>query len=354
MPLGFQPAGVVAASYDLGLERRGVTEGRAFQRRALDTAARIPGVIAAAYGNSTPLSIDQSNNTVYREGVADSRLARGWPSTAYSVSPGYFRVMGTRLVAGREFDWHDDARGPRVAIVNQTFAREVFGRPDAVGRRFVMRGSQTTEVVGIVEDGKYASLTESPRLALFTPSLQDYNGTTVLLVRTARPEAEMTAELRRTLAALDAGMPVYGAGSLSQMLGFAFFPSRAATLALSAFGVLAIMLAVTGIYGIAVYGVARRVREIGIRVAVGASPRQVLLFVFGRIAWLLAAGSAAGLALGAAAAKALASVVYQASARDPLVLAAVPAAMTLIGLAAVFGPAHKATSVAPLDALRSE
>jgi len=141
----------------------------------------------------------------------------------------------------------------------------------------------------------------------------------VLAVRSSLPEGLMAAEMRRTIAALDTRLPVYGVGSLMQMLGEAFLPARAATIALSAFGLLAVMLAVTGIYGLAAYSVSRRVREIGIRIAVGAQPWHVLQFVLGRTSLLLSIGLCVGLALSLAASQLLSSIVYQASSRDPLV-----------------------------------
>jgi ABC-type antimicrobial peptide transport system permease subunit len=174
------------------------------------------------------------------------------------------------------------------------------------------------------------------------------------LVRSALTEAETAEQMRKVIGDLDSRLPLYGVGSLTQMLGFAFFPSRAATVALSAFGVLAIMLAITGIYGLAAYAVSKRTRDIGIRIAVGAQSWQVLRSVLGRTMTLLSIGSSLGLVLGFAAGRVLSSVVYEASARDPLALIAVAAAMALIGLVATFAPARQALSVDPIRALRQE
>jgi hypothetical protein len=355
-PLGFDPRGVAVAGFDLGMAGYRIEQLEAFQRRAVEAASRLPGVSAAAYGNSLPLSIDQSSNIVFPAGTTDFRPSNGKLASHYQVSPGYLHALGTRLLAGRDFTWHDGAKAPDVAIVNQTFARRVFGTTNAVGRRFHAggAGSPLVEVVGLVEDGKYVSLTESPALALFRPILQQPNGTAVLVVRSALPAGEAAFQLRQVLAGLDPRLPSYGVGSLTQMLGLAFFPARAATVALGAFGLLAIMLAATGIYGLAAYAVSRRTREIGIRVAVGARPWQVLRFVLGRIAVLLAAGSAVGLGLGLAASRVLSSIVYQASPRDPLILVAAALTMLSIGLAAASSPARRALDVDPVAALRRE
>jgi ABC-type antimicrobial peptide transport system permease subunit len=164
----------------------------------------------------------------------------------------------------------------------------------------------------------------------------------------------MVGQIRQAMARLDPNLPIYGAGSLEQLLGFAFFPSRAAALVLSAFGLLAVMLAVTGIHGLVSYAVARRVREIGIRMAVGARPVQVLRLVLGRVMLLLAAGSAFGLVLAIAVGRVLASIVYQASPRDPLALAAVLAAIVLLGLLSSWAPARRALRIEPVIALRHD
>jgi ABC-type antimicrobial peptide transport system permease subunit len=164
----------------------------------------------------------------------------------------------------------------------------------------------------------------------------------------------VAAELERLIARLDPALPIDNSGSLKQVLAVAFLPSYLATAALGAFGVLAAMLAVTGIYGIASYSVSRRRREIGIRIAIGARSADVLRFVLGRTAILVLSGAALGLAGGIAASAVLAKVVYQASSHDPSVLAAVALSMAAVGLASVAGPARNAVSVDPQQALRMD
>jgi ABC-type antimicrobial peptide transport system permease subunit len=304
----------------------------------------------AAFANSVPLSIDQSSNSVAAEEA--SRPSARIEATVYQVSPGYFRTMGTRLLSGREFSWQDDENAPPVAIVNETLARKLFGRTDVVGRRF--RGGQLTEVIGVVQDGKYVALTESARPALFRAGTQVYNGTTVLLARTSAGEAETAGDMRQVLAGADPAVAVYGVGSLNQILGFAYFPARAAVTALTVFGFLGIMLAATGIYGIAAYAVSRRGREIGIRLAIGAQPREILSVVLGRTAALLLVGSIAGLFLGLAARPLLASIVYQASPYEPVVMVSVLLAMAMVALLAAAAPARRALRVDPVNTLRQE
>jgi macrolide transport system ATP-binding/permease protein len=355
MNLGFRPRGVAVAGFELGLAGYNEEQGRNFQRRTLETVAQLPGVQSAAWSNSVPLSIDQSYNHIYPEDRPNPRPADATGAVFYQVSPRFLETMGIELLAGRDFGWHDDRSSPPVAIVNLAFAKQVLHTERPLGKHFrIGPMGPLTEVIGMVQDGKYRSLTESQQAVLFKPILQSYNTTTTLVVRSSLPEARMVRQMRQAMARLDPNLPLYGAGSLEQMLGFAFFPSRAAALVLSAFGLLAIMLAVTGIHGLVSYAVARRVREIGIRMAVGARPLQVLRLVLGRVMLLLATGSALGLVLAMAAGRVLASIVYQASPRDPLALAAVLAAIFLLGLLSSWAPARRALRIEPVIALRHE
>ncbi len=353
MPLGFQPDGAAVLGYSLGLAGYSQQQGAAFEHRLREAAGQLPGVESAAYASSVPLSIDQSNTTVYPEGTTDFRPVNAHEAGYYQVSPGYFAAMGTRLVAGRDFSPADNDTSPPVAIVNRTFAVRLTGSPNAVGRRFV-RGNRSIEIVGIVEDGKYTTLTERPKAALFLPIDQDYASTLVLIARARRSESEVAAELRQLLARQDPHLPAYGVGSLRQMLGFVYLPMHAAAIALGAFGILALMLSVTGIYGVAAYTVSRRVREIGIRMAIGARPGQVLRFVFGRTGILVAIGAAGGLTIGIAAAPVLSGVVYQASSQDPAVVGAVVAAMVGVAAVSVLAPAGRAIGIDPVRALRQD
>jgi ABC-type antimicrobial peptide transport system permease subunit len=189
---------------------------------------------------------------------------------------------------------------------------------------------------------------------VFFPLPQRYSSQMVLIVRSLRPESEMAAEMRQAMARFEPNLAVYGIGGLRQMLGLVFLPMHAAAIALSAFGVLALMLSITGIYGLAAYTVSRRGREIGIRMAIGARPVQVLRSVFSRIGTLVTAGALVGLALGFAGAGVLASIVYQASSRDPVVIGASVLSIALVALAAAFGPARRAIRVDPVRSLRHD
>jgi predicted permease len=319
-PLGFDPNGVAVAGFDLSLGRYGEVRGRAFQERTFEAIANLPGVETASYSSSVPLSIDQSTTAIYSGETTDFRPKNRHGATFYMVSPGYFRTVGTKFLTGRDFTVQDNTKAPQVAIVNRTLARRVVGTEQAVGRRFRLSAKIIVEIIGVVEDGKYETLTEAPKETVYYPILQTYSSTTLLLARTRRPEAELAAEMRKAIDRLDPNLAVYGAGGLREMLGLVYLPMRASVITLGAFGILALMLCLTGIYGLAAYSVSRRTREIGIRMALGARPAQVLNSVFGRLATLVAIGALTGIVLGTVAARILAGVVFEADPRDPIVI----------------------------------
>jgi predicted permease len=355
MNLGFSPQYVSSVAFELGLAGYSEDRGRAFQQQTLQAIQRLPSVQTAAYSNSVPLSIDQSHTFVFADGTGEPRPSDRIVVVFYEVSPDFFATLGTKLLAGREFTWHDDKNAPPVAVVNAAFAKRVLHPGNPVSQRFRWgRSWPVTEVVGVVEDGKYETLTESQQPVVFWSILQAYNSTTTLEVRSSLPPSEMIGEIRRTISQRDPELPLYGVGPLDKMLGFAFLPTRAAAIALGSFGVLAIVLAATGIHGLASYAVSRRTREIGVRLALGARPIQVLRLVLSKTGWLLALGSALGLTLSLVTGRVIASVVYGAQPRDPVVIISVWGSIALISFSAAWSPARRATRVDPLVALRYE
>jgi len=352
---GFNPENVILAGFDPSLAGRNEEQSARLQRNIADEAAHLPGVVSAGYANSVPLSLDSNSTTVFNDKISDFNFANGVDAALYEISPGYLKSAGTRLLAGRDMRWEDDAKAPLVAIVNLTFAKEVLGTQDAVGKRFRVGSSPNlTQIIGLVEDGKYEALTEDPRPAVFFPISQMPNPTTMLVVRADGFDLNLPTEIRNTIRHQDPAVPVYSLGPWQEILGLALFPARAATIGLTAFGILGLLLAVTGVYGLAAYSVARRVHEIGIRVALGCRQGTLLGVVLGRAVVLLAAGSGMGLLLGVAAGKVLSQVVYEASADDPVVLISVAITMILVGVVSTAIPARRAAKVDPMVALREE
>jgi predicted permease len=352
--LGFQPQGVVLAQTDLHMGGYSDHSSTEFQKRMLQEAAGIPGVTAVGIINETPLGTGGSSTQVYRLGTTDFRSSNSaFGAKYFSISPRYLQTAGTHLLTGRDFSWHDDANASKVAIVNDRFARAMFGDTSALGLRFMMADKVSYEIVGVVENGKYESLTESPWAAMFFPLAQNSDSDTSLMVRSQLPPGEIVPELRQVLTQIDPSVP-FTFQSWPDALAFVLFPARVATAILGVMGFFAAMLAVTGVFGIAMYSVSKRMKEFGIRVALGAQPVQLMRSALGRPLILLLSGSAAGLLLGAIASQLLAQIVYQATPRDPLVLAAVLATMTILGLFAVWIPAHRALCIQPAGLLREE
>jgi predicted permease len=351
-PLGFVPQGAVLAETDMHMAGYSDSSALPVQRRMIETAERIPGVTAVGTVDDTPLGTGGSSTPVYREGTADQRPSNSLMAAHYySISPGYLRAAATRLLAGRDVTWQDDATKPRVALVNQTFARRMFGNTPAVGRHFLE--GDPIEVIGVVEDGKYELLTEDPTPAMFFPLAQNNQGDTAVVVRSPLPPAETTAALNRVLASVDSSLP-FTLHSWSDALAFVLFPARVATAALGVMGLLAAMLAVTGVFGMATYSVSKRLKEFGIRVALGAQRTQLMRAALVRPLVLLLSGSILGLMLGMVSIGLLARLIYQATPRDPLVLAGAVVTMTLIGVVATWIPARRALAVDPAQLLRDE
>jgi ABC-type antimicrobial peptide transport system permease subunit len=268
------------------------------------------------------------------------------------MSPGYLEAAGTRLLGGRDVSWHDTTKMPYVAIVNQTLARKMWGNTTAIGQRFILKGN-LTEVVGVAENGKYHDLEESPQPAVYVPLSQSEQSETVVVVRSRRTPSEMAAALQSTLSGIVPNVPMT-VQNWQDALDGELFPARAATVALGAMGLLAAMLAVTGIFGMAAYSVSRRKKELGIRVALGARRTQVMSAAVGRPMVLLGVGSAVGLLAGAFATRLLGQIVYQANPRDPVVVGGAVLTMALLGVAASAIPAWRALAVDPSRLMREE
>ena len=353
-PIGLDPHNAVLA--EANLQMAGYSDQSAFpvERKIIDEAAQIPGVTAAGAINDAPLSGGASSAAVFREGTGDFRSSNEVTDAAeFTISPGYLRAAGTRLLTGRDFTWNDLPNTPNVALVNETLARKLFGNAPAVGRHFLLGDKTLYEIVGVVEDGKYQSLTETQEPAMFFALGQDNEADMTLVVRSPRTTAEVASALNGVLASIDSSMP-FTIQSWTEGLSLVLFPARIATLALGVMGLLAAMLAVTGVFGMSAYTVSKRLRELGIRSALGARRVQIMRSALKRPLLVLLSGSVAGLVLGVLASQLLAALVYEATPRDPLVLAGALAAMVLVGLVATWIPARRALHVNPAQLLREE
>ena len=354
---GFDPHDATLVDTDLGMAGYTNDTSIAVQKHIIEAFDTIPGVQAVGYIDQPPLWVGTNTMTVYSDRTTDLRPvnAVGNP-VIFRVSADYFRAAGTRILSGRSVSWHDDANAPVAAVVNQQFARKILGSDaDPIGAHFKLHSGKRVEVVGLVEDGKYASLTESPLAVMFISFQQLPSTATWFVLRSARNPEELAAAARTTLRSIDASLPVLTETWENNLnTGAVQFGPRMASASLGVLGVMAAMLSVTGVFGLAAYSLSRRKREIGIRIALGANDREVLQVVLGRSVALITIGSIAGVALGLLATRVLGFIVYQATPRDPVVLASVVFAMALLGLLGTWIPAQRALAVSPLLLMRDE
>jgi predicted permease len=352
---GIQPKGVMLVTADLHMAGYDGDQRVQMQKRMLDAAAAVPGITVAGYADRLPLSIGGGDSEVFPDTTTDYRPTNAvGDAQNFQVSPDYFRAAGTAFLAGRTFTLHDDKKAPVVAIVNREFARKVFGSVNqAVGGHFKFWGGNRAEVVGVVEDGKYQTLTEDQRPAMFFSFLQHESSNTTIVVRTERDPQQIAAALQRSMRNLDPALPLE-IRTWDRELDAALFAARVATVSLGVLGLLGAMLAITGIFGMASYTVSKRLREFGIRIALGADQRKVLTAALGRAFRLLAAGSVAGILLGVLATRVLSFIVYQATPKDPVILCGVVLTMLLLGVVAALIPARRALAVDPMILLREE
>lgn len=365
MDLGFNPRNAVLTTFDLSQAGYSGVAADHLQRQLLERVSQLPGVEAAGYSNTSNLNGDNTVPEVFSQQTSDFRPSNAAFNTfEYDVSPGFLAAGAIPLLAGRDVSFSDTTTTTPVAIVNQEFARRLF-RTDkattgnAIGRYFKNSSGVSIQIVGIAGDGKQFLPSETPRAAAYFPVSQRPTTRTSLIVR-VRPDptgaviGDAVASIRRVLHELDPAIPILTSGEWRSLLAMSFFPAQVATVALGLFGAFGLLLSITGTFGLASYTVSKRIRELSIRVALGAQARQVLSAALGRMLVLLAGGSIVGLLLGVAASRVLSHIVFQATAQDPVVLAAVAFTILFSGLFAVAGPVRRALRVDPANVLREQ
>jgi predicted permease len=351
--LGFQPHGALLAEIDLSEVEPGGDAPLEKKKAMIDALRDISGVTAAGTLSKPPFTGGLRGIPVFWPGTTEFTLNNSvLASLALTISPDYLEAARTQLMAGRDFSWYDTNTTPRVTIVNKTFARKMWGDAPAIGQHFIFL-DHLREVVGVVEDGKYLEIQESPQPVVYLPLSQNEQANTVFVVRSQQPAKEMVPAIERALNTIEPNAPVT-VQSWSDALAGPLFPARAATIALGVMGGLASILAVTGIFGVAMYNVSRRMKELGIRVALGARMRHVMNVALGRPIMLLGVGSMVGLLLSSLAGWLLEQIVYQANPRDPVVLVGAVLTMALLGIAASAIPALRAMAIDPSKLLREE
>jgi putative ABC transport system permease protein len=353
--LGFDPKNAIEAAFDLRLQGYESAQGKEFQKRVLDRVRALPGVAAAGLADMVPVDLHFTRTAVFIEGQPPERTANTPSSMINRASPQYFQAMSTRLLAGRDFTEQDDQKSPRVAIVNETFARRFFPGEDPIGKRFSLGrpDSARTQIIGIVEDGKYAGLNEGPKPFVCRPLWQAEVGATSVIVRTDGDPQGLIGAVTREVEDLDPHLPI-SSNTLAGKLDVPLLPARIGASLLGGFGLLALALAAIGIYGVISYAVSTRTHEIGIRMALGAEKSDVLKLVLGQGFKLTLIGLAIGLVAALGVTQFMKAILFGVSATDPLTFAMAAVVLGSVALLACYVPARRATKVDPMVALRHE
>jgi putative ABC transport system permease protein len=355
---GFRETGILAT--DLNFTALKVSGDRrvSFAEELLEHVRSIPGVDAAAIAKIIPLSGDGVAHDILM-GVSSPPKTENPVAAFNQVSPGFFKTMQTQMIAGRDFDLHDVAGSPLVAIVNETFARTIAKTENPIGAMFRVRRLGTIlgtyEIVGLVKDTKYIDLRESRRGIVYTPMAQDAHpdADAQILIRSEMPLAGLIADVKGVANEAGPGMDV-NFTVFHQMIEEGLLRDRLMARLSGFFGGLALLLAVIGLYGVISYMVARRRNEIGIRMSLGADRASIIGLMLREAMVLLAIGLGIGLALAVGASSAAASLLFGLKGYDPATLAMATALLAGIALAASYIPAVRASRLDPLDALRHE
>jgi predicted permease len=353
---GFDRSGIMLFNIDLDLAHYDMPHGRAFQQTLLSRLHTISGVENASLAFPLPLDAFDDSSQFLPEGYVPRSDREQNIAGLSPVGPHYFETMGTRIAAGRAVDERDTESSPKVAVVNETIARRYWQTADnAIGHRFkTSKDGPAIEVIGVARDGKYNTYGEPATMYYFVPLTQNYSGRTTFIVRSKlSPDALMPA-IRAQVSALDSALPVSGIRTMPQFLyRMLSVYSMGATL-VGTFAIMALLLAAVGIYGVLHFTVARRTREIGIRMALGAPRGQVLRLVLQRSLWFVAAGISIGVAIAMAAGKVTGTILAGVSGADPATFASVVVLFALIACIASAIPARRASKVDPINALRYE
>jgi predicted permease len=364
LDLGFKPESALGGMIDVGLHGYDEAKGREFYRQLVAQLEQLPGAQSASLTNVLPLS-----NSFFAPSTAVVPDGRNIPQNEGTIAGNlivgqrYFETLGTPLLRGRDFTARDTIDSPQIAIVSEKLARslwpEIKDPGEALGKRLRVGAPNpiSCEVVGVVKDSKNSAavpLDKEPQPTLYRPFTQNYSPFQSVVIRAAGDPRSLIAAVRREIAALDENLPVKDLQPLTETIGIAFWPARAWSAALGFFGSLGLALATVGIYALISFSVARRTREIGLRVALGAEARDILKLIIKQGLGVTMVGIFIGLGLAVVLTRMLASWLYGVSATDPATFAGTALFLLFIALLACYLPARRATKVDPMTSLRSE
>jgi predicted permease len=352
---GFDCARLAVLSMDLGAQGYNELQAEELQRRALERAAAVPGVERATMASGVPLLQGGFLRSVFKEGVDNSDRKNGRLVQLNTVEPHYFQTLAIPLLRGRDFSESDAANTPRVVVVNETMAKQFWPEQEALGKRFKFFGQDMwNEVVGITRDSKYNGLGEQPQPFIYLSLRQVPQTAVTVFLRATSDPAPVLGLVRQELQQLDRNLPLTNVFTYGQIFRQSLWVPRMGALLLGVFGLLSLLLAILGVYGVMSYSVNQRTRELGIRVALGAANRDVLGLVVLQALRLAAGGIVLGLAISFALTRLVAHLLFDVSGRDPLTFLATPALLAFAALLASAIPAWRATRIDPTVALRSE
>ena len=355
-PTGFDQRNVEVVSLDLSLGRLTAQTGRDFARDLLERVRTQPGVASAAIAVDLPLDGGRMGFGAVRVPGSPAAARDGGIDADWNVvEPGFFRTLGIGLLKGRDFEAHDTATAPAVAIVNDAFARAAWPGENPIGRQMqtdTSEGNRPVTVVGVAEDARFMSAAEAAEPYIYVPLSQVYQGRIHLLVKTSG--ASVLPQVRALVRSMNPNLPVTEALPLSDITALNTIPQRIAAAIAGTLGVVGLLLAAMGIYGVTSYAVSRRTREIGIRIALGAASRDVMRLLLWQGILLAGTGVVLGLAIAAAGSQVLQSLLYGISGMDPVTFGAACALFVAVALVATYVPARRALAVDPMVALRNE
>jgi len=350
---GFNRENVLLASVNPSLNGYSKERTAAFYDELLAKTRALPGVKYASLASDSPISGGWDQVSIVAEGYTP-REGETTSSEATWASSDYFKTLEIPLLWGRDFDEHDRLGAPKV-VVNERMAKHFFGTVEVIGKRIGLDGVPDRTIVGVVKDAQYRSLRQDLRPHFYIPTTQDETLTGLTLhVKTATDTAVVAEQLRAQLKALDPHLPLYNVKSLATEIDESLIQERLVTWLCAAFGFLATLLTALGLYGVLTFSVARRTREIGIRVALGAQRRDVFRLIMIRGVVLVGVGVAIGLAASFAFSRLIGALLFGVSPNSVTALAGVSAGLIAVGLLACFIPARRATKVDPIVALRYE
>jgi predicted permease len=351
---GFERQNLLMVSFDLGGQKYDTARGLDYYRRVVSRVEELPQVKGASIA-SAPLFNGDVLRTVFAEGQDMSDKRNGKLTPLLRVWPGYFDTVRMPILRGRAFSEHDREGSPMVAVINETMAKRQWPGEEPIGKRFRCIGETwVIEVVGIVHDAKYQTLGEEPTPFMYFPLLQHYTPNGTLHVLTEGDPAKLRRVILDQVQALDKSMPLVQVMTVGQAMETVLWAPRMGATLLAAFGVLALLLAAIGIHGVVSYSVAQRTQEIGIRMALGAQPKDVLKLVMGQTGRIVLLGGVTGLAGAYAISKILETLLYDVSGGDPASFAGTTAILVAAALLASYLPARHATRVDPVVTLKCE